>query len=74
MNKVSLNWQVKHYHVTGVGLRWKVVGEMAGWLDSSVVECSHSQRKALGLSPGQATIFHLLRLAPNMNNPLWRGG
>ena len=44
-----------------VGFRWKVVGDMTGWLGSSVVECSHSQRKALASSPGQATIFHLLQ-------------
>ena len=33
---------------------------MTGWLGSSVVECSHGQRKALGSSPGRATMFHLL--------------
>ena len=48
--------------VTGVGLRWQVVGEMTGWFGSSVVECLHGQRKALGSSPGRATIFHLLQL------------
>jgi len=31
-----------------------------------VVECSHGQRKALGSSPGRATIFHLLQMAPNV--------
>ena len=60
--------------VTGVGLRWKVVGDMTGWFGSSVVVCSRNQRKTLGLSPGQATFFHLLQMAPNINNPLWRGG
>ena len=35
---------------------------MAGWLGSSVVECSHGQRNALGSSPGRATIVHLLHL------------
>ena len=29
---------------------------MTGWLGSSVVECSHDQQKALGLSLGRATI------------------
>ena len=45
-----------------VGFMWKVVGEMSGWLCSSVVECSHGQRKALRSSPGRATIFHLLHM------------
>ena len=49
-------------NVTGVGFRWRIVGDMTGWLCSSVVECSHCQRKALGSSPGRATIFHLLQL------------
>ena len=31
---------------------------------SSVVESSHSQRKALSLSPSQATFFHLLHINP----------
>ena len=35
---------------------------MTGWLGSSVVECSHGHRKALGSSPGRATIFHLLHI------------
>ena len=48
--------------VTGVGFRWRIVGDMTGWLGSSVVECSHGQRKALGSSPGRATIFHLLHI------------
>jgi len=26
------------------------------------------------LSPGRATFIHLLQMAPNINNPLWRGG
>ena len=56
--------------VTGVGLRWRVVSEMTGWLGSSVVTCPHGQRKALG----RATFCHLLQMAPNINNPLWRGG
>ena len=60
--------------VTGVGFRWRIVGDMTGRLGSSVVECSHGQRKALGSSPGRATLFHLLQMAPNINNPLWRGG
>ena len=51
--------------VTGVGLRWRVVSGMTGWLGSSVVTCPHGQRKALG----RATYC-----APNINNPLWRGG
>ena len=34
---------------------------MTGWLGSSVVECSHGQGKALGSSPGRATLFHLLQ-------------
>ena len=54
--------------VTGVGFRWRIVGDMTGWLDSSVVECLHGQRKALGSSPGRATIFHLLQMAPNIKN------
>ena len=45
-----------------VGLRWKVVGDMTGWLGSSVVECSHVQRKALGSSAGRTSIFHLLHV------------
>ena len=49
------------YNVTGVGFRWRIVGDMTGWLGRSVVECSHGQRKALGSSPGRATIFHLLQ-------------
>ena len=36
--------------VTGVAVRWRIVGDMTGWLGSSVVECSHGQRKALGSS------------------------
>ena len=27
--------------VTGVGFRWRIVGDMTEWLGSSVVECSH---------------------------------
>ena len=57
-----------------VGLRWRIVGDMTGWLGSSVVECLHGQRKALGSSPGLTTIFHLLQMAPNIKNPVWRGG
>ena len=30
-----------HVTVTGVGFRWRIVGDMTGWLGSSVVECSH---------------------------------
>ena len=48
-----------HVSVTGVGFRWRLVGDMTGWLGSSVV-VSHGQLKALGSSPGRATIFHLL--------------
>ena len=47
-------------YITGVGFRWRIVGDMTGWLGSSVVECSHSQQKALGSNPGRATMFHLL--------------
>ena len=54
-----------HYYATGVGFRWKVIGEMTGWLGSSVVECSHGQQKTLGLSASRATIFHLLQLDSN---------
>ena len=50
----------RYMSVTGVGFRWRVVGDMTGWLGSSVVECLHGQRKALGSSPVRATIFHLL--------------
>ena len=39
---------------------------MIGWLGSSVVACSHGRRKALGSSPGLATLFHLLQMAPNI--------
>ena len=39
-----------HVYVTEVGFRWRIVGDMTGWLGSSVVECSHGQRKALGSS------------------------
>ena len=48
--------------VTGVGFRWRIVGDMTGWLDSSVVEGSHGQRKALGSGSGRTTIFHLLQM------------
>ena len=44
-----------------VGLRWKVVGHMTGSLGSSMVEYWHSQRKTLGSSSGQATMFYLLQ-------------
>ena len=54
--------------VTGVGFRWRSVGDMTGWLGSSVVECSHGQRKALGSSPGRATIFHLLHMPQHLYN------
>ena len=30
--------------------------------------------KGPGFEPRRATIFHLLQMAPNINNPLWRGG
>ena len=43
--------------VTGVDFRWRIVGDMTGWLGSSVVECSHGQRKALGSITGRATLF-----------------
>ena len=47
---------------------------MTGWFGSSVVERLHRQRKPLGSSPCRASIFHLLQMAPNIKNPLWRGG
>ena len=40
---------------------------MTGWLGSSVVVYSHGQRKALGSSPGRATMFHLLHIVWNDN-------
>ena len=46
------------YSCNRVGLRWKVVGEMTGWLGSSVVECSHRQRKSLGEFARCTNIFH----------------
>ena len=52
--------------VTRVAVRWRIVGDMTGWLGSSVVESSHGQRKALCSSPGRATMFHLLQMAPNV--------
>ena len=36
------------FYVTGVVLRWKVIGEMIGWLGSSTEECSHGKPKGLG--------------------------
>ena len=38
------------YVCNRVGLRGKGVGDMTGWLCSSVVECSHGQRKTLSSS------------------------
>ena len=35
-----------------------------------VVECSHGQRKALGSSPGRATLVQLLQMAPNIKYSL----
>ena len=52
--------RVVYTFVSGLGFRWRIVGDMTGWLGSSVGECSHGQRKALGSIPGRATIFHLL--------------
>ena len=40
-----------------VGLRRKGVGDMIGWLGSSVVECSRGQRNALGSSPVEPRPF-----------------
>ena len=39
-----------HTKCNRVGFRWRIVGDTTGWLGSSVVECSHGQRKARGSS------------------------
>ena len=40
----------KENSVTGVGFRWRIVGDMTGWLGSSVVECSQP-RSSHNFSP-----------------------
>ena len=64
---------VSYLSVIGVAVRWRIVGDMTGWLGSSVVECSHCQRKALGSNPGRATIFHLLHVSHQLRLILAQG-
>ena len=40
-----------------VGFRWKVVGEMSGWLCSSVVECSHGSERPCVRAPVEPQLF-----------------
>ena len=44
VNYCSYEHVMSHYGVTRVGLRWKVVGDMTGWLGSSVVRFAVSER------------------------------